>query len=142
MSSVHRLIVSARLGNFFAIKIDHEPVSDATLVRRAIIQRDAGHERRLKPPAMLIGRLQIHVGRITQLGMQRTNGAMRDAAVDPNVDRVVAFGCSSGKSQLLGKIDIVQFEPDIRAALGDEIGEFANYFRVENWFAIGRVKNR
>ena len=35
----------------FAIEINHEAVGYAA-VRRAIIQRDAGHERRLKPAAM------------------------------------------------------------------------------------------
>ena len=39
------------------VEIDHEPVSHAGFVWRAIFHGDAGHERRLKPAAMLIGRL-------------------------------------------------------------------------------------
>ena len=86
---------------------------------------------------MLIGGFQIHVGRVAQLGTGCTNGLVRNAAVDPDVDCVVAFSCPSGKSKLLCKIDIVQFEPNIGAAVRDEIGELANYLRVENWFALG-----
>ena len=94
MSCVHRLVVGTGLRDFLAIKIDHEPMSDAALVRRAVIQRDAGHERRLKPAAMLIGRFQIHVGRIAQFGMQGANRLVRNTAVDPHVDRIVALGCA------------------------------------------------
>src|SRR4051812_46231404 len=74
--------------------------------------------------------------------MQRADRLMRNAAVDPDIDGVVALGCSLWESQFFGKIDIVQFEPNIGAAFRDEIGKFANYFRVENWFAVSRVKGR
>ena len=43
---------------------------------------------------------------------------------------------------MLRKIDIVQFEPNIGAAVRYEIGQLANYLRVENWFGLGRVKDR
>src|SRR4029077_2380673 len=44
VSGVHRFVISAGLGNFLAIKVDNEPVGDASLVRRAILHGDAGHE--------------------------------------------------------------------------------------------------
>ncbi len=104
MTGSRRLLVRARFRNLLAVKIDNETVRDADFVRRAIVQRDAGHERRLKPAAMLIGRFEIHVGRIAQLGVQRANGFMRNAAVDPDVDRIVAFRCARRKPELARKI--------------------------------------
>ena len=44
VSGVHRFVISAGLGNFLAIKVDNEPVGDASLVGRAILHGDAGHE--------------------------------------------------------------------------------------------------
>ena len=44
MPGVHRLVISAGLGNFFAVEIDNKAVREAHFVRRAIAQRDAGHK--------------------------------------------------------------------------------------------------
>ena len=129
-------VVRPRFRNLFSIEIDNEPVRHTDLVRGAVVERDASHKRRLKPAAMLIGRLEIHVGGIAQFGMQRANGFVRNAAVDPNIDRVVAFRCAWRKVEFARKIDIVQLKPNVRAALRDEIGEFPNNFRVENCFSI------
>src|SRR5439155_24588822 len=108
----------------------------------SIVKRDAGYERGLKPTEMLSARVQLHVGRVAPLTMPSANRAMREPAVNTNVVRVVAFSCSSGKSQLLCKVNIVQFEPDVRATLRNEIGKLANYFRIKNRFALSRVKDR
>ena len=62
---------------------------------------------------MLVGRLEIHVGRIAQLGMQRANRLMRDAAVDPDVDPVGAFGCIRRQTNFFCESGIIQFEPNI-----------------------------
>ena len=56
---------------------------------------------------------------------------MRDAAIDPDVDGVVAFRCAFRKSEFAREISIAELEPDIRAALGDKVGEFANPIGVE-----------
>ena len=69
------------------------------------------------------------------------HGFVRNAAVDPNIDRVGAMGGAFWQTELAGKIDIVQFEPNVRAALRDEIGELANVFCIENRFPIHRIKN-
>ncbi len=113
MISSHRFIVRAGLRNLFPIKIDNESVRDADFVRRAIIERDAGHEGRLKPAPMLIGRFEIHVSRIAQFRMQGANGFVRNAAVNPDIDRIVAFRCARWKSQLFCESGIIQFEPNV-----------------------------
>jgi len=62
---------------------------------------------------MLIGCFEIHVGGIAQFGMQRANSFVRNAAVDPNIDRVVAFRCAGRKAEFMGKINIVQLKPNV-----------------------------
>ena len=57
---------------------------------------------------MLVSRFQIHVGWIAQLGTYRAHRFMRDAAVDPDVDRVAAVGRAFGQTELLRKIDIIE----------------------------------
>ena len=71
---------------------------------------------------MLIGCFQIHVGRVAQLRMHREHRLMRNAAVDPHVDGVVAMRRAGGQAKFVCKIDIVQFEPNVRAMFSDEIG--------------------
>ena len=66
---------------------------------------------------MLVGRLQIHVGRIAQRGMSRANRLMGNAAVDPDVDRVVAMARALGQPERLRERDVVELEPDVGAAL-------------------------
>src|SRR3989442_14080120 len=68
--------------------------------------------------------------------MERTNSFVGNPAVDPNIHRIVALGCAGGQSELFCKIDIVQFEPNIRAARAHEIREFPNYLCVENCFVM------
>ena len=94
MPGVRRLVVSAGFGNFLSIEINDKPMSQTHLVGGAIVQDDAGHERRLKPAAMLIGCFEIHVGRVPQFRMSGANRAVRNAAIDPDVDGIVAFGGS------------------------------------------------
>ena len=55
---------------------------------------------------MLVGGFEIHIGRITQLGMQRAHGFVRHAAVDPNINCIVALGCPRRKTKFARKIDI------------------------------------
>src|SRR4029453_17942867 len=93
-------ILSPGLGNFLSVQIDDEAVSETYLVRGAIVQRDAGHERGLKPAAMLVGCFEIGIGRIPQFRMRGANGPMGDSAIDPNVDGIVAFGSPFRKSKL------------------------------------------
>ena len=83
------------------------------LVGRAVVQRDAGHERRLKPAAMLVGRFEIHVGRIAELRMNRANGFVRNAAIDPNVDRIIAVCRALRQPKFFRKINIIQLEPNV-----------------------------
>src|ERR1044072_187063 len=45
MASICRLLVGAGFGNFLSVQVDNEAVRYAGFVRRAIIQRDAGHQR-------------------------------------------------------------------------------------------------
>jgi len=49
MTSVNRFVVRARFRNLFPIEIDNKTVGHTDLVGRAMFERDAGHERRLKP---------------------------------------------------------------------------------------------
>ena len=106
-------LIRSRFGNLFSVEIDDEPVGDANFVRRAIIKRDTGHERRLKPAAMLIRGFEIHVGRIAQFRMQCTDGFMRNAAVDPDVNGIVAFRRARRQSKFCCKIGIAQFKPNV-----------------------------
>src|SRR5205814_6537424 len=106
MTGVHRLVVGPGLGNFLSIKVDDEAMSKTHLVRRAIVQGDAGHERGLKPAAMLIGCFEIHVGRITQFRMSSTDCAMRNAAIDPNVDGIAALRDSFLQVQLACEVGL------------------------------------
>src|SRR5437016_14492397 len=92
MPGVRRLVVSTGLGNFLSIEIDDEPMSQTHPVGGAIIQDDAGHERRLKPATMLIGCFEIHVGPVPQARMSRDIRAVRDAASDADVDAISAVG--------------------------------------------------
>ena len=62
---------------------------------------------------MLVGRLEIHVGWIAQFRMQGTDSLVRNAAVDPNIDRIVAFRRTSGETKCFGKIRVVQFKPNV-----------------------------
>ena len=62
---------------------------------------------------MLIGRFQIHVGRIAQLGSLRANSLMRDAAVDPDVDRVVAMRRAFRQSEFARERRVIQLEPNV-----------------------------
>src|SRR5437762_13317710 len=87
MTGVHRLVVGPGLGDFLSIKVDDKAVSETHLVRRAIVQGDAGHERGLKPAAMLIGRFQIHIGRITQFRVSGTDCAMRNRSEERRVGK-------------------------------------------------------
>ena len=97
------LFVRARFRNLFAVEIDNETVGHTSFVGRAIVERDACHQRRLKPAAMLVGCFEIHVSRIAQLGMQGADGFMRNTAVDPDVDRVVAFPYICRQSEFFGQ---------------------------------------
>ena len=64
--------------------------------------------------------------------MARANGKMRNAAVDPDVNRVVAMTRSFGEPEFAGEGGIVQLKPNIGTALGDEVGGLPNQARVEN----------
>src|SRR5213593_999456 len=66
---------------------------------------------------------------------------MRDAAVDPDVDSVSAFPYVQWKSKLFCESGIIQFEPNVRAALSNEISELANNFWIENNLTILAIKN-
>ena len=134
-------LIRSRFGNLFSVEIDDEPVGDANLVRRAIIKRDTCQERRLKPAAMLIRGFEIHVGRIAQFRMQCTDGFMRNAAVDPDINRIVAFRRARRQSKFFCKIGIAQFKPNVRAALSNEISELADDFCIENCFVFLGIKN-
>src|SRR5207248_9175700 len=94
MPGVRRLVVSAGFGNFLSIEINDKPMSQTHLVGGAIVQDDAGHERRLKPAAMLIGCFEIHVGRVPQFRVSGANRAVRNAAIYQYVVSMVSFGCS------------------------------------------------
>ena len=69
-------LIRGGLGDLLPVHVDHETVSHTYFVWGTLIQRDTGHQRRLKPAAMLVGGLQIHVGRIAQLGMHGAHRLM------------------------------------------------------------------
>ena len=77
---------------------------------------------------MLVRCFEIHVSRIAQLGMQSANGFMRNTAINPNVDCVSAFPYIRRQSEFLRQSGIVQFKPNVRAALGYKISQTANNF--------------
>ena len=100
---------------------------DTGLVGRAVVQRDARHERRLEPAAMLIGRFEIHVGRDRAVpdasrGPLRAKRRNRSRRRSCRCDGVVPSGSPSFARQL----GVVHLEPDVRAAFLDEIGQLAN----------------
>ena len=52
------------------------------------------------------------------------------------------MGCVFRQTNFARKIDIVQLEPNVRAAIRNEIGELANIICVKHRFAILRIKDR
>ena len=95
MIGLGRLLVAAgtlvRLGDLLAsVYIDHEAMGKDGLVGCLPVERHRGHQRRLKPSAVLVGRLEVEIGGKLKLGTATQNRLMADAAVDPDIERVVA----------------------------------------------------
>ena len=91
---------------------------------------------------MLIGRFQIHVRRITQLGIRRQDGGVRNAGVDPDIDRVGPMASAVRQTEFPRQRRVIEFEPNIRAALRHDIRQFPDPFRIENRFTLAGIKNR
>ena len=62
---------------------------------------------------MLVGGFEIHVGWVAQFRAQRANGFVRNAAVDPDIDGIVAFRCARRKADLFCQGAIVRLEPNV-----------------------------
>ena len=62
---------------------------------------------------MLIGRFQIHVGGIAQFRSLRANGLMGNAAIDPDIERVVAMRGALGQSEFARERCIIELEPNV-----------------------------
>ena len=67
---IHRLLgwdnIAKRLGHLAAVTVHRKAVSQHCLVRRCTVDSNAGQQRRLKPPPMLVGAFQIEIRRTVQ----------------------------------------------------------------------------
>ncbi len=75
-------------------------------------------------------------------GFGREHGVMRNAGVDPDIDRVGAMASSFRQSELARERRVIQFKPDVRAALLNNVRQFADPLRIENRFAGRRIESR
>ena len=146
MIRLGRLLVAAgtlvRLGDLLAgVDIDHEAVGEDGLVRCLPVERHRGHQRRLEPSAVLVGRLEIEIGGELKLGTAAQNRLMADATVDPDIERVVATDRSCRRSGQAAPLGIIEGEPGIRSLLGDHFGDLLNDGGIEDRLPFGRVEN-
>ena len=148
MLGVHRLRVSPLLGfrDLLARVFVHDKaVRDDRAIRRAAIHRDARHERRLEPAAVLIRRFEIHIRRPpwpAEFRALRHHGGVGNAGVDPHIERVVAPRGARREAEHLRPFRVVLLEPQIRAVLLYEVGDLARIDGVEQRLAVCVVKDR
>ena len=136
MAGIHRLAVAARFRDFLPSTSTTKPCVTQVLYGRAIVQRDTCHERRLKPAAMLIGSLEIHVGRITQFRICREHRLMAHPGINPNIDRVAAMRGAFGQAEFASERGVVELEPNIGAALRNNVRQLANPRWIEDGLFI------
>ena len=67
---------------------------------------------------------------------------MAHAAVDPNIERVVATDRSCGSTGQSAPLRIIEGEPGIRSLLGHHLGDLGNDGGVKDQFPFRGVKDR
>ena len=91
---------------------------------------------------MLIGRLEIHVGRDRAARDESRRPRRCETPLSIQTSIVsLRWRVPSGKPERLRESGVIELEPDVRAALRDEVGQFANPLRVEQRLAVGGIKD-
>ena len=101
--------VTERLGHLTALAVEREALGDHGLVRGDVVRAHGGEQRALEPTAVLVGTLEVHVGRIGELGTVLADGLPGHAGVPPHVEDVsiglevmtAAPGAHAGLPQVL-----------------------------------------
>ena len=115
-------------------------MGEAFLVRRPALQRDRGDERRLEPAAVLVGGFEVQVGLPLDAHHLVNHGEPAHAGIDPHVERVVAAGRAGREVERVVDRRVVGVEPDVRAVLGDEVGDLVDELGVEDRLVVGVVE--
>ena len=110
------LFLSVGFGSLLSsLGIDNEAVGENRFVRSLVTHSDGEHERALEPSAVLVGSLEIEVGRAAEFGMSIHHGDVAGTGVDPNVEGVAALRGTFGKVEERGEFGIGFFEPNVGA---------------------------
>ena len=83
--------VAKGLGHLAAILIDREPTAHDRFEGGLVIGSHAREQRRLEPATMLVGTLEVHVGRTMQVRTSLADARVRHAGLPPDVEDVL-FG--------------------------------------------------
>ena len=142
----HRLggLVAAlvALADLLAAGVDDEAVGDDGLVRRGAAHGDADHEAALEPAAVLVGALDVHVGRAGQFGVAVEHGDRGRTRIDPDVEGVLAALRAGGQADEVAPEGVVFFKPEVGAVLLDRVGDLARDGAVHEHAAVGGVEHR
>ena len=112
-----------------ARSVHHEAVRQQAVVGRATIERAGGQQRGMEPAAVLVGALEVEVGRPLALAgvAAAQHRPVRRAGIEPDVERVahLVVLCCLGAQQL-GRVEP---EPGIDALLLDALRHLLEQFR-------------
>ena len=122
--------------------IDDEAVGENGLVGSLVTHSDGEHKRALEPSAVLVGSLEIEVGRATEFGMSIHHGDVAGTGVDPNVEGVAALRGTFGKAEELGEFDVGFFEPNVGAFFLDEIGDLLGKLGGDDGLGVSIKEDR
>ena len=85
---------------------------------------------------MLVGSLEIEVGRAAEFGMSIHHRDVAGTRVDPDVEGVAALRRAFRKAEELGEFDVGFFEPNVGAFFLDEIGNLLGQFGGDDGTAV------
>ncbi len=81
-------LVTLGLVHLLTVSVDYPAVSADRLVRRLTRRRDGCEQTRLKPAAVLIAALQVHIRGPRKLGTLLENSRVRAARIEPYVENI------------------------------------------------------
>ena len=128
--------------DLFAAGINDETIGDDGLVRSDAADGDADHEAALEPAAMLVGALDIDIGRAIELGVAIQNGDGGGTGVDPDVEGVFAALAALRQADEVAPEGVVFFKPEVGAVLLDGVGDLQGDGVIHDGLAFGIVENR
>ena len=80
--------VAERLRHLAPVAVDDEAVGQHALVGRRVARADRLEQRGVEPAAVLVGALEVELGRPAQLGARLEHGGVAAARVEPDVEDV------------------------------------------------------